>query len=269
MFTKNIRRDIEEKQLKLEYIQNCANDLLKKEVDARGLTLNVAELAKFAQQMKTLLKRIDRLKDNLTEHHHSRQPIDTYLADLQDIVVRIQGDLRAKEDSLRAPTPFGVQLEHLPTDFSYVTTPLLGTSRRKLDALRDLVHRIQQEFGSDLRADPMIADVMAQWTAVQALVSQKDDELTMNREQWRDFQDQLKHLEQIAHDPSLADELRQRLDSISRLADCLNDHSNEWMLVEHRLRCIREQCSSRAQKRGHRECKVMRCWHRHVVVFCS
>ena len=119
LFTKNIRRDIEEKQLKLEYIQNCANDLLKKEVDARGLTLNVAELAKFAQQLKTLLKRIDRLRDNLTEPH-SRQPIDAYLADLQDIAVRIQGDLRAKEDSLRAPTPFGVQLEHVPTDFSYV-----------------------------------------------------------------------------------------------------------------------------------------------------
>ena len=114
----------------------------------------------------------------------------------------------------------------------------------------------------------MIMDVMAQWTAVQTLANQKDDELTMNREQWRDFQEQLKHLEQIVHDPSLADELRQRLDSINRLADRLNDQSNEWMLIEHRLRCIRDQCYSRAQKRSHRECKVMRCCHGCGVVSC-
>ena len=58
-------REIQEKQSKIEYVQTCANYLLSKTVDARGLTINMNELTKFCQQLKDLTKRIQKLKQNL------------------------------------------------------------------------------------------------------------------------------------------------------------------------------------------------------------
>ncbi|CAF4219488.1 unnamed protein product, partial [Rotaria sordida] len=55
-------REIQEKQAKIEYVQKCANYLLNKTVDARGLTINMNELDKFLQQLKNLTKRIRKLK---------------------------------------------------------------------------------------------------------------------------------------------------------------------------------------------------------------
>ncbi|CAF5008900.1 unnamed protein product [Rotaria sp. Silwood1] len=43
-------REIQEKQAKIEYVQKCANYLLTKTIDARGLPININELAKFLQQ---------------------------------------------------------------------------------------------------------------------------------------------------------------------------------------------------------------------------
>jgi GTP1/Obg family GTP-binding protein len=60
-----MNREIEEKQSKIEYVQTCANYLLNKTVDARGLTINMNELTKFLQQLKDLTKRIKKLKLNL------------------------------------------------------------------------------------------------------------------------------------------------------------------------------------------------------------
>ncbi|CAF4572907.1 unnamed protein product [Rotaria sp. Silwood2] len=65
-------REIQEKQAKIEYVQKCANYLLNKTVDARGLTINMNELAKFLQQLRNLTKRIRKLKQNLmnpSDHH--------------------------------------------------------------------------------------------------------------------------------------------------------------------------------------------------------
>lgn len=58
-------REIAEKQSKIEYVQTCANYLLSKTVDARGLTINMNELTKFCQQLRDLMKRINRLKQKL------------------------------------------------------------------------------------------------------------------------------------------------------------------------------------------------------------
>ena len=58
-------REIQEKQTKIEYVRTCANYLLGKTVDARGLSINMNELTKFCQQLRDLTKRIKRLKQKL------------------------------------------------------------------------------------------------------------------------------------------------------------------------------------------------------------
>jgi len=58
-------REIQEKQTKIEYVRTCANYLLNKTVDARGLTINMNELTKFCQQLRDLTKRIKKLKKKL------------------------------------------------------------------------------------------------------------------------------------------------------------------------------------------------------------
>ncbi|CAF4870940.1 unnamed protein product, partial [Rotaria sp. Silwood1] len=55
-------REIQEKQTKIEYVRTCANYLLSKTIDARGLTINMNELTKFCQQLRDLTKRIKKLK---------------------------------------------------------------------------------------------------------------------------------------------------------------------------------------------------------------
>lgn len=62
---KDMDREILEKQAKLDYVQQCANYLLSKTVDARGLTINMNELSKLCQQLRSLGKRIKKLKQNL------------------------------------------------------------------------------------------------------------------------------------------------------------------------------------------------------------
>ncbi len=58
-------REIREKQTKIEYVRTCANYLLGKTVDARGLSINMNELTKFCQQLRDLTKRIKKLKQKL------------------------------------------------------------------------------------------------------------------------------------------------------------------------------------------------------------
>lgn len=58
-------REIQEKQTKIEYVRTCANYLLSKTVDARGLSINMNELTKFCQQLRDLTKRIKKLKQKL------------------------------------------------------------------------------------------------------------------------------------------------------------------------------------------------------------
>jgi hypothetical protein len=42
------------------------------------------------------------------------------LADFEDILLQINGDFLAKEETVRSQTPLGVHIEDLPIEFNYV-----------------------------------------------------------------------------------------------------------------------------------------------------
>ncbi len=60
----------------------------------------------------------------------SRQRADELLADFEDILLQINADFRAKEETLHSPTPVGVQIENLPADFTYVKSFILSTNNK-------------------------------------------------------------------------------------------------------------------------------------------
>lgn len=138
-------REIQEKQSKIDYVQTCANYLLSKTVDARGLSINMNELTKFCQQLRNLTKRIQKLKRNLTNTSPSRY--DALVADFEDLLLQINADFRSKEEALRSPTPVGVQIESLPADFNYGR--IFTSTRRKIDALHELIHQMKQDLRDD------------------------------------------------------------------------------------------------------------------------
>jgi hypothetical protein len=72
-YFQDMDREIEEKQNKIEYVRTCANYLLSKTVDARGLTINMNELTKFCQQLRDLTKRIKKLKQKLMNSSDVRE----------------------------------------------------------------------------------------------------------------------------------------------------------------------------------------------------
>ncbi|CAF4001452.1 unnamed protein product [Rotaria sordida] len=88
-------REIQEKQAKIEYVQKCANYLLNKTVDARGLTINMNELDKFLQQLKNLTKRIRKLKQNLMN------PSDRHL----DLMSSVRISTSPTRKRLASPSP--------------------------------------------------------------------------------------------------------------------------------------------------------------------
>ncbi|CAF4525506.1 unnamed protein product, partial [Rotaria magnacalcarata] len=67
------------------------------------------------------------------------------LADFEDILLQVNGDFLAKEETFRSETPIGVHIEDLPAEFAY--TRILTTTRRKIEALREIIKQIQQELG--------------------------------------------------------------------------------------------------------------------------
>ncbi|CAF3725966.1 unnamed protein product [Adineta steineri] len=348
----DIDREIHEKLAKIEYVQTCANYLLNKTVDARGLTINMNELTKCCQQLINLIKRIKTIKQKLInsnnrhldlisspprvspihkrlaspsssrprsaarspvrssagsstrspvrspvhspvrsirprhrllrsydsiESEDRRQRTDELLADFEDILLQINGDIRAKEENLYSPTPVGIQIEHLPNEFSYNRT--LISTHRKIDALQELIPQIRQELGTyliqDLNYDPSVLDIMNKWSRLQTLASNKDEELTRNRQQWKDFKRQLDNLEQAAqqvtdlNDHSLSrtshskhdtnqrlNEFQTLLKSTNELAINFNDNSNEWILIEHRLQSIQDKVQLLSSKSTYQRCEI-------------
>ncbi|CAF1053347.1 unnamed protein product [Adineta ricciae] len=299
----DIEREILEKLSKIEYVQTCANHLLNKTVDARGLTIDVNQLSKFCQQLTDLIKRIKTIKQkliNANDRHldlmsasrasptplRPRSPVrpirprdrflrpydpldfgdrlqraDELLADFEDILLQINSDFRSKEENLYAPTPSGMQLDHLPDDFSY--TRLLISTHRKIEALDQILSQIRQELGAyliqDLSNDPAVLDIFTKWPRLQLLASNKDEELSRHRLQWRDFRRQLDHLEHATQQfsnlgytasrtTSLRPDAQQQFNELQTLlqsttdqASQFNDHSNEWALVDHRLQALRDR----------------------------
>ncbi|CAF3475042.1 unnamed protein product [Rotaria socialis] len=335
-------REIQEKQTKIEYVRTCANYLLSKTVDARGLTINMNELTKFCQQLRELTKRINKLKQKLinsNDRHidsissarssplhesffstpspqkrisspspsRSRSPSrylrsrdrffrsydqiewgDQYqraqelLADFEDILLQVNGDFLAKEETFRSETPIGIHVEDLPAEFAY--TRILTTTRRKIEALREIIKQIQQELGpflvDNLNNDPVVVDIMEKWNLLQTLAHEKDEHLKENRITWKQFKRQLEELEQAATHFTNVDTLLsrtvyskadahrdqvQRLDEIKsllqltiELADQLGDGTSEWLLVDHRLQSIKEgfEFLFARSNREHRELKT-------------
>ncbi|CAF5008902.1 unnamed protein product [Rotaria sp. Silwood1] len=190
-----------------------------------------------------------------------RQRADKLLADFEDILLHINADFRSKEESLHSLTPIGVQIDSLPTDFTY--NRILTSTRRKIDALREFILQIKQELGAyliqDLNNDPIVLDIMNKWTHLQSLANDKDDQLNQNRQQWKHFKRQLEDLEQSVQEFSNSDHLltrtiysrsdvNERLDefelllkSTIDLANQFNDNSNEWIIIEHRLQSIKDK----------------------------
>ena len=80
------------------------------------------------------------------------------LADFEDLLLQINGDFLAKEETFRSEVPIGVHIEELPSKYSY--GGVLTTTRRKIEALRDLIKQIQLELGNllvdDLNNDPVV-----------------------------------------------------------------------------------------------------------------
>ncbi|CAM2712242.1 unnamed protein product [Rotaria socialis] len=311
-------REIHEKQTKIEYVQTCANYLLSKTVDARGLTINMNQLTKFCQQLRALTKRIIKLKKNLmnvTDHNvdytssarssplrfassptrkrvaspspprsrspnrylrsrdrfirpmdkidlgDNRQHADKLLADFEDILLQINADFHSKEENLHTPTPTGVQIENLPTDFTY--NRILTSIRRKIDTLNQFIHQIKQELGAyviqDFNNDPMVVDIMNKWSHIQSLTNEKDDQLNQNRQRWKLFKRQLENLELLSEQFTSSEhslsrsmhskaDVKERLDEIEvllrstiELSHEFNDNSNIWILFEHRLQLIKDK----------------------------
>ncbi|CAF0984495.1 unnamed protein product, partial [Rotaria sordida] len=335
-------REIQEKQTKIEYVRTCANYLLSKTVDARGLTINMNELTKFCQQLRDLTKRIKKLKQKLmnsSDRHldlitsarssplhetffstlsthkrlasptssRSRSPQryvrlrdrffrsydqiewgDQYqraqelLSDFEDILVQINGDFLAKEETFRSETPIGIHVEDLPFEFTY--TRILTTTRRKIEALREIIQQIEQELGpllvDDINNDPVVVDIMEKWNRLQTSAHDKDEHLKENRLQWKHFKRQLDELEQTAEQFTTLDGLLprtiysktdahrdqvQRLDELQALlkstmdlADQFSDGTSEWLLIDHRLQSIKEnfELLSARKNREHREIKT-------------
>ncbi|UJR08743.1 hypothetical protein I4U23_013000 [Adineta vaga] len=321
----DIEREIQEKLAKIEYVQTCANHLLSKTIDARGLTIDINQLSKFCQQLTDLIKRIKIIKQKLinsNDRHldlmsiprvvspiqkrmtspsppRPRSPVrtvrprdrflrshasvefgdrlqraDELLADFEDILLQINSDFRSKEENLYAPTPIGMQLDHISDDFSY--TRLLISTHRKIDALNELLPQIRQEIGAyliqDLSNDSSVLDIMNKWPRLQLLANNKDEELNRNRLQWRDFKRQIDNLEHAAQQfanleqstsraTHLRSDTQQQLNEFQILlkstidqANQFNDHSNEWILVDHRLQSLRDKFQNLSSKS--REIKI-------------
>ena len=107
---------------------------------------------------------------------------------------------------------------------------MLTSTRRKVEALRDIIKQIQLELGpflvDDLNNDPMVAgefpfvhcfyslvsfarlEIMEKWSRLQSLASDKDERLKDNRKQWKHFKRQLEDLEQASQQFANMDNLR-------------------------------------------------------------
>ncbi|CAF4873186.1 unnamed protein product, partial [Rotaria sp. Silwood1] len=217
-------REIQEKQTKIEYVRTCANYLLSKTIDARGLTINMNELTKFCQQLRDLTKRSRspqryfRLRDRFFRSYDQIELGDQYqraqelLSDFEDILVQINGDFLAKEERFRSETSISVHVEDLPIEFTY--TRILTTKRRKIKALREIIQEIEQELGhllvDNLNNDPVVVDIMDKWNRLQRLAHDKDEYLKENRLKWKHFKRQLEDLEQAAERFTTLDDLLPR-----------------------------------------------------------
>ncbi|CAF4349155.1 unnamed protein product, partial [Adineta steineri] len=163
-------------------------------------------------------------------------------------------------------------------------TRILTTTRRKIDALRELIKHIEKELNpllvDDLNNDPVVIDIMEKWKRLETLAHDKDERLKENRKQWKHFQRQLEDLELATQQLTnlnysvprtvyskadvhreqvhRLDELQTLFQTIRNIADQFSDNTSEWLLIEHRLQSIKESFDLLSLKtnREHREIKT-------------
>ena len=222
------------------------------------------QLKTFSQQFQTFARRIQRLKQTLghASVNRSRSPSRQLRSDFDDLLLQISADLRSKEETLRTPTPTTVHLDHVPLELNFPR--LLGSLRRKIDGLDELIRQIQQELGTspsrrDLNNDPMVLgkshnvlrcdhrslclEIRKKWNELQRLADEKEEELQINREQWAHFKRQLDTLEEsiqmnFVSQPSDVDNL---LQSTMDFAGRWNDDSKQWRHYAHRLQALQDK----------------------------
>lgn len=104
----------------------------------------------------------------------------------------------------------------------------MTSTRRKIEALRELIQQIQLELGTllvdDLNNDQVVigkdeneekitlrmdrfVDIMEKWNRLQNLAHEKDERLKENRKKWKQFKRQLEDLEQATEQFSNMDDL--------------------------------------------------------------
>jgi hypothetical protein len=72
------------------------------------------------QRYRRFHDRYFRFYDQITwgdQHQHAQE----LFADFEEILFQLTGDLLAKEDILRLPTPIGIHLDNLSIEFNYVS----------------------------------------------------------------------------------------------------------------------------------------------------
>lgn len=237
----------------MNYVETCANHLLSRTRDARGLSIDVNELKKFGQQLNSLTKRISKFKENLCVTFACRSPIDE---DFDEMILQITADLRSKQDRIQSSTPRGIQFDELPPDFSFKR--MLTSTKRKIDRLNDFpadsrVHgekskRIFSDFNDisvethsiDLStyffccSENVHLEIVTKLSTLERFAEEKDDELKRHRTTWRNFQRDLEKAEKLGEEMSRLDRL------VSRPSD-KNDGERERLGEEKQ----REEISSK------------------------
>ncbi|CAF4408844.1 unnamed protein product, partial [Adineta steineri] len=130
-------------------------------------------------------QRLLRSRDRLFHSYNQIEWGDRYeraqnlFSDFEDILLQINGDFLAKEEIIRSEIPRGVHIEDLSNEFT--DTRILTTTRRKIDALRELIKHIEKELNpllvDDLNNDPVVIDIMEKWKRLETLAHDKYERL--------------------------------------------------------------------------------------------
>ncbi|CAF4212904.1 unnamed protein product, partial [Rotaria sordida] len=112
-------------------------------------------------------QRYFRLRDRFIRSYDQIELGDQYqrahelLSDFEYILLQINGDFLVKEETFRSETPICVHVEDLPIEFTY-TRILTTTTRRKIEALHEIIQQIEQELAhllvDYLNNDPVVVD---------------------------------------------------------------------------------------------------------------
>ncbi|CAF4213617.1 unnamed protein product, partial [Rotaria sordida] len=160
-------------KLTIEYARTCANYLLSKTIDGQSLYIflnfshhfDLITSARSSPPHQTFFSTSSTYK-RLASSTSSKlgdqyQRAHELLSDFEYILLQINGDFLVKEETFRSETPICVHVEDLPIEFTY-TRILTTTTRRKIEALHEIIQQIEQELAhllvDYLNNDPVVVD---------------------------------------------------------------------------------------------------------------